>query len=156
MSSHQTSNADDILAALKLLGGGPGGEMNEPVRRAIEAMRKAARQGRPEPVAPLPGNGRPARMTIQRLQHENQLLIDHVEMLACALGACPNCWGNIPDCEDCGGIGKPGAFNPDRACFDRFVLPVIARVMGECVADLAASGSPDGRPDPNHPHSTSV
>lgn len=156
MSSHPKPNANDILAALKLLGAGPGGAQNEPVRRAVEALRQAARKGRPEPEAPLPGTGRPGLSAIQRLQQENRLLIDHAEMLACALGACPNCWGNIPDCEDCGGIGKPGAFNPDRACFDRFVLPVITRVMGDRAEDIAVPGSPSGQPDPNHPHNTSV
>ena len=67
---------------------------------------------------------------LRRLERENALLIDHAEMLACALGACPDCWGTIPDCADCGGIGTPGAFAPDRSCFDHFVLPVIARVIG--------------------------
>ncbi|MBU2957227.1 hypothetical protein Q4511_09280 [Paracoccus sp. 1_MG-2023] len=69
-------------------------------------------------------------VSIRRLERENALLIDHAEMLACALGACPNCWGTISDCEECGGIGSPGAFKPDRSCFDHFVLPVIARVIG--------------------------
>lgn len=79
---------------------------------------------------PVPPPRRPDPAALRRLERENALLIDHAEMLACALGACPNCWGMIPDCEDCGGIGKPGAFDPDRICFDHFVLPVITRVLG--------------------------
>ncbi|MDO5631919.1 MAG: hypothetical protein Q4G22_08780 [Paracoccus sp. (in: a-proteobacteria)] len=64
----------------------------------------------------------------RRVMRENTLLTDHAEMLACALGACPNCWGTIPDCEDCGGVGQPGAFNPDPAMFARFVRPIIDRM----------------------------
>ncbi|WP_022708068.1 MULTISPECIES: hypothetical protein [Paracoccus] len=93
----------DIMAQLGLLGA-------EPARGAGDSAEK---------------------VSLRRLERENALLIDHAEMLACALGACPNCWGTISDCEDCGGIGSPGAFKPDRACFDHFVLPVIARVIGQ-------------------------
>ena len=73
-------------------------------------------------------------------------LIDHAEMLAASVGACPNCWGGIPDCEDCGGIGIPGAFPPDRTCFDRFVLPVIIRVMGQNFASDIFPSRPGPQP----------
>lgn len=127
MTRKPVSNFNKVIAALKLPGAGPGGAVNEPAPDARQD--KPAYHGRLEAGFPLPGAGRPTWRMFQRLERENQLLVDHVEKLACALGACPNCWGTIPDCEDCGGIGRPGAFNPDRACFDQFVLPVIARVM---------------------------
>ena len=129
MSATPKSNFNNVIAALQLLGSAPGGAENEPVRRALETL-GAASPGRSEPEAPLSGSDRPTWTAFRRIERENRLLIDHAEMLACALGACPNCWGTIPDCEDCGGIGKPGAFGPDRACFDHYVLPVITRVMG--------------------------
>lgn len=127
MTGQTVSNFNQVIAALKLLGSRPGGAMNEPARHV--QPEKTAYHGRSEVGIPLPGTDRPTWKALRQLERENQILIDHVEKLACALGACPNCWGTIPDCEDCGGIGQPGAFNPDRACFDQFVLPVITRVM---------------------------
>lgn len=155
MSAQPLSNINNVIAALQLLGAVPGGAENVPVCRATDAM-GAASPGRSEPEAPLPGPDRPTWAAFQRLERENQLLIDHAEMLACALGACPNCWGTIADCEDCGGVGAPGAFAPDRSCFDHFVLPVIARVMGEDVLPVNTqirSATARGR---DHPQSTSV
>ncbi|MCF3974362.1 hypothetical protein [Paracoccus salsus] len=155
MSALSSSRFNNVFAALQLLGAAPGGVENEPVRRALETLGEAAR-GRSEPVAPLPGADRPTWSAFRRLERENQLLVDHAEMLACALGACPNCWGTIPDCEDCGGIGTPGAYNPDRKCFDHFVLPVMSLVMNRDrdAQDVPNPVSP--RRDRNRPLSTSV
>jgi len=54
---------------------------------------------------------------------------DHMSMIACSLGACPECWGHDPDCTECVGEGRPGAFLPDERCFERFVLPVVQRIL---------------------------
>ena len=148
MADQPVSNFNHMIAALQLLGAGPGGAENEPVRRALETL-NMAHHGRSGTEAPLPGPDRPTWAAFHRLARENQLLLDHAEMLACALGACPNCWGTIHDCDECGGVGKPGAFNPDRKCFDHFVLPVICRVMGSDTDDRRdpesrPKGSPDG------------
>lgn len=146
---------ENVIAALHLLGAVPGGAESEPACRAMD-MLGVASSGRPGPVAPLPGPDRPTWTAFRRLERENQLLIDHAEMLACALGACPNCWGRIADCEDCRGGGRPGAYAPDRACFDHFVLPVIARVMGPemTATEPRLPFAVDGERD--HPLSTSV
>jgi hypothetical protein len=145
-------NFSNVIAALQLLGSGPGGAQNAPVHRTADVM--AATPGRSGVTAPLPDADRPTWAAFRRLEQENQLLVDHVEMLACALGACPNCWGRIEDCEDCGGIGRPGAFAPDRGCFDHFVLPVIVRVMGHAhLCDDAASPAGDCPKGDNPPSS---
>lgn len=128
MSGDTIPNFSNVIAALQLLGGGPGGAQNVPVHASDDLT--AAMPGRSGFGAPLAEPDRPTWAAFRRLEQENRLLVDHAEMLACALGACPNCWGSIEDCEDCGGIGRPGAFAPDRGCFDHFVLPVIVRVMG--------------------------
>lgn len=156
MSVQPMSKFSNVIAALQLLGAMPGGAENDPDCHLLDALR-AASPGRSGPEAPLPGPDRPTWAAFQRLERENQLLVDHAEMMACALGACPNCWGTIEDCEDCGGVGKPGAFSPDRACFDHFVLPVIARVMGrdEISEDYDSPPKPDRR-GRGHPLSTSV
>lgn len=120
---------NNVIAALQLLGGRPGGVHDMPAQDAQQDL-IAAISGRAGASVPLAGSDRPSWAAFRRLEQENQLLVDRVEMLACALGACPNCWGGIEDCEDCGGIGRPGAFAPDRRTFDQFVLPVIVRVMG--------------------------
>ncbi|TBN40395.1 hypothetical protein EYE42_08340 [Paracoccus subflavus] len=122
-------NFNNVIAALQFLGSGPGGARNAPDREMQRDL-MAAITGRAGGGAPLAEPARPSWTAFQRLEQENQLLVDQLEMLACALGACSNCWGGIEDCEDCGGVGRPGAFAPDRRCFDRFVLPVIVRVMG--------------------------
>lgn len=156
MSTPKASNFDNVIAALRLLGAAPGGAKNDPVRdngntcKAVDAGRSD--RGFP----PLPGSDRPTWAAFQRLERENQLLIDHAEMLACALGACPNCWGTISDCSDCGGVGKPGAFNPDRNCFDQFVLPIIARVMEPGDRDQDIRNPRADTRDRDHPLSTSV
>ena len=133
MPGDSVPNFSNVIAALQLLGGGPGGVQNMPVHDMQQDL-LAAISGRSGGGVPLADPDLPTWAAFRRLEQENRLLVDHVEMLACALGACPNCWGNIEDCEDCGGIGHPGAFAPDRRCFDHYVLPVIVRVMGRAGA----------------------
>lgn len=144
MARVSASNFNEVIAALRLLAAKPGGATNGPAFPQPEAP-CAVHPGRLEGGIPLPPSSRPSWEAFRRLERENQLLVDHVEKLACALGACPNCWGTIADCEDCAGTGAPGAFNPDRACFDQFVLPVMGRVIG------AMADSPDGISIPNDP-----
>ena len=61
-----------------------------------------------------------------------EALTDKLDMLACALGACPGCWGSDDPCTACGGHGRggPGAFLPDPECFDAFVTPVLHLMAG--------------------------
>ncbi len=66
---------------------------------------------------------------IRRLKKDNDSLAAHTEMLACAVGACPLCWGLDIDCTKCAGEGKSGFFLPDEICFEQFVLPVINRIL---------------------------
>lgn len=134
MCAQRLNNFNNVFAALQILGAQTGGAGNEPFCRALKMVQEAS-AGRSDPGTPLPGPDRPTWSAYHRLERENQLLIDHAEMMACALGACPNCWGTIADCEDCDGIGKPGTFLPDPRCFDQFVLPVIARVMGRHISE---------------------
>jgi hypothetical protein len=77
-------------------------------------------------------NRRETRATLnvaRRIKAESDGLAAHNEMLACALGACPECWGTIPTCSNCGGDGRPGAFAPDTACFNHFVMPAVRQFM---------------------------
>lgn len=64
----------------------------------------------------------------ERLAHENDQLLDRVEVLAAALGACPICWGEDDSCSECRGKGRPGYFRPDREAFAEYVLPVVKKL----------------------------
>ena len=131
MKDQRISEYQAMFSALQMLGGRPETIGQDDLHQTLSRLQDRTEQG----------ERRSDDARIRRLQRENALLIDHAEMLACALGACPNCWGTIPDCEDCGGIGTPGAFNPDRSCFYHFVLPVITRVLGRDEdADIRISG----------------
>lgn len=127
MSGHHANNINDVIAALRLLGAASAGAEFGPVLNAL-GLPGMVRDGRSGAMPPLLATDRPNWNDYRRLLRENTLLTDHAEMMACALGACPNCWGTIPDCEDCEGTGKPGAFNPDPECFAHFVQPVIDRM----------------------------
>jgi len=64
----------------------------------------------------------------EQLKHENMLLIERNDILAAALGACPDCWGEDQDCETCGGDGAAGAYAPDKDAFVEYVLPTVRRL----------------------------
>ena len=94
----------------------------DPERLAsLRAIQQAREAGRRERSATL--------HMAKRIKAESDGLAAHNEMLACALGACPQCWGTIEGCEACGGQGKPGNFAPDTACFNHFVMPAVRQFM---------------------------
>lgn len=138
----RTEQLDHLIAALQHLRALPVGAENEPELR-IAPLLASAIYGRSDAGSPHPAADRPAPIEVERLRRENALLTHHAEILAGAVGACSNCWGTIPDCEECGGIGKPGALQPDREAFDRYVLPVLTRVMGERIPRQGSG--PDAR-----------
>ena len=49
--------------------------------------------------------------------------------LANALGACPKCWGEAPECRMCAGAGSAGAFPPDPELFAAVVRPALRKVQ---------------------------
>ena len=65
----------------------------------------------------------------RELQMENEDLMGRIEILAAALGACPICWGDDEQCDECQGRGAPGAFLPDKKAFRVFVLPSIQKMQ---------------------------
>ncbi|TRW98801.1 hypothetical protein FNJ84_04400 [Paracoccus sp. M683] len=121
---------DCLIAAFQFLRTLPAGAENEPDQRSAHAL-TAATFGRSGTGLPHPATDRPAPIEFERLARENALMAQHLDVLASALGACGNCWGTLHDCEECHGFGKPGGLSPDQEMFDRYVLPVLTRVMGE-------------------------
>lgn len=76
-----------------------------------------------------------------------------LEMLACAVGACPSCWGADGDCDGCGGHNKggPGTFLPDPDCFDSFVAPVLREMVAHnSPSRRAPQAKPSSRMTPPH------
>jgi len=63
------------------------------------------------------------RRVAERMHEELLSLRQRNRQLAWAVGACPNCWGESPDCELCGGEGAPGSTPPRREPFQRYVWP---------------------------------
>lgn len=59
------------------------------------------------------------------LAEENRFLRERLEILAAALGACSDCWGEDSACSSCSGEGVPGCFLPDRDAFAGYVLPAV-------------------------------
>lgn len=66
---------------------------------------------------------------LQRQYREMAAELDELRFrngaLAEALGACPNCWGETPECSECGGQGSPGSFPVDPELFAAVVEPVV-------------------------------
>ncbi|MFV0335744.1 MAG: hypothetical protein ACK5JR_16935 [Tropicimonas sp.] len=126
----QIEQLDHLIAALQHLRSHPVGAENEPELRIAPVLASAI-YGRSDTGHPHPAADRPAQIELAQLRRENALLTHHAGILAAAVGACANCWGTIPDCEECGGTGKPGALQPDREAFDRYVMPVVRQMMGD-------------------------
>ncbi len=63
-----------------------------------------------------------------QLKQNYQSLLRQLDDVAEAIGACPHCWGEEPDCNYCRGRGKPGYFQPDQAQFDIYIKPVILKL----------------------------
>ena len=110
------------------------GLRDEQLRALFVASQGGSRPQRPVHNAEL-------AETARQLRDSNDALHRQLELLACALGACPDCWGADPDCTECGGIGRPGAFLPDERLFRHFVLPVLRR-LSAALAEGAPQASP--------------
>lgn len=93
-----------------------------------------------------PGRGgrRSHGRTLRRLGVELEELRHRNEALAHALGACPNCWGETEECEDCAGEGSPGTYDLDHELFEAVVMPAVARREG--------SRRPDAGNTQHHPN----
>ncbi|MCB8978729.1 MAG: hypothetical protein H6657_15010 [Ardenticatenaceae bacterium] len=65
------------------------------------------------------------RRVTTKMYAELEDLRERNDTLAAALGSCYLCWGEDPDCEECQGRGKVGAFTPDKELFRQYVAPVV-------------------------------
>ena len=100
------------------------------------------------PKEPISDNGLDSEVMKELLREnrelymENEILMDQIETLASALGACPLCWGDDTHCDECQGRGTPGAYLPDQEAFHVFVLPTIHRMRKQRHTRMGKSRMP--------------
>lgn len=63
-----------------------------------------------------------------RIENNCHLMMQQLDQLAMAIGACHQCWGDEPDCTYCRGKGKAGYFPPDPYLFETYIKPVLLRL----------------------------
>ncbi len=99
------------------------------------------------------------RRKLKILSQETVWLQDLNEALAAALGACPLCWGEDEDCDECDGDGVSGWDEPDAELFAEFVAPAIQRVReAENRRARASTATPrraNPKPEHNQPNASS-
>lgn len=64
---------------------------------------------------------------IRELQTELDEAREMIDVLAEAIGACPDCFGGDDDCPVCHGHGTAGWQLPERELFAHFIVPAIRR-----------------------------
>ncbi len=64
----------------------------------------------------------------QILNEDFNDVLDELDDLAKALGACSTCWGEDNRCEKCRGKGQSGFFKPDEKLFRKLILPALKRI----------------------------
>jgi hypothetical protein len=65
------------------------------------------------------------RRHLQDMEAELEIVRSTLDDLADALGACPSCWGQFPECRWCRGLGRPGFMPPNPEGFNRLVMPAV-------------------------------
>ena len=92
------------------------------------------------------------RRRIARLQTELTMRDDFLGVLAGALGACEQCWGEDTLCTQCQGRGRPAWRLPDPEQFERFIAPA-ARRLASSQRALRKSQAPtiQRNPPPTQP-----
>ena len=127
MSAHASHSSDrpDLIETLERFG------LIKDAAQKEQLLKLAAIMPQPQTRKAKPTRRVNAKLAeeLKQLRAVNTAMADHTEMLACALGACPECFGMDVDCTNCAGEGRPGFFLPDELCFQRFVLPVIDRIL---------------------------
>lgn len=65
---------------------------------------------------------------IYTLKNELDDAQEMIDVLAEAIGACPDCFGGQDDCHECHGHGTAGWQKPDPKLFSHFIAPAIRRI----------------------------
>lgn len=114
----------------------------------VESDEEDSADEAPDRIAALELRFDQLRDVARRMDAELRLLRRRNAHLAAALGACPQCWGEDPDCAVCAGEGQPGSAPPHRQHFRHYV----AAVRGSATPAIspfprAITGFPGGSQD---------
>ena len=97
-----------------------------------ELMKDDGGSETPDKIAELDNRVRKLTATARRLKSENEELLDDLDDLTKALGACDECWsphlGVNNRCPTCRGKGIPGFYAPDREILNKLILPALQEV----------------------------
>jgi hypothetical protein len=102
------------------------------VLSALAQQRNAAAEegdegdGNESALADLQARFEHLREVARRMDVELRALRRRNTHLAAALGACPHCWGESPDCNTCAGEGLPGSAAPHRGHWQHYVGAFVA------------------------------
>lgn len=127
----QARNAAAVERLLDLLG------IEDPQGRALVAQQLAPQQTSSEP--PSDADRKSWRERAHRSERLARASLGKLEVLACALGACPECWGEDAGCAYCHGRGCSGHFLPDMTCFATYVTPVLRSLTADAGRSLGPS-----------------
>lgn len=96
------------------------------------------------PEGEATGNSRMRKLLadLRNTRGELDAALDQLDELAAALGACEACWGEDKRCPDCRGKGSAGYFEPDRALFDRYIMPALKNTPWLSIAQIETIEQP--------------
>jgi hypothetical protein len=95
----------------------PGDPLRDVVAQMLKQRGAPASKPQTDPHVLL----RAARDALNAMQSRNAII-------AAALGACRECWGEELECPECKGAGGPGWIAPDPTAFETWVAPAIRAV----------------------------
>jgi chorismate mutase len=64
----------------------------------------------------------------RKLEKNYRQLLGHMDEFAEAVGACPHCWGEEPECNYCHGRGTSGYFQPNPEYFNVYIQPLMKKI----------------------------
>ena len=83
---------------------------------------------------------------LERATGEIQRLRSMLDLVAAALGACPSCLGENPECLLCRGRGVPGSLPPDPESFTAVVWPAVRAAHSyQCSRTVRGRGKSDAQ-----------
>jgi hypothetical protein len=121
---------------------------HDPLAGLLLAHLQAGEESGPDPVDVLE---RRLEAVVRANEKLREALVAANEMttwIARLVGACPRCWGLLPDCTTCAGRGGPGHERPATVDLVDWLAPALRRAGIVLVrrTDAGPAAAPDVRP----------
>ena len=135
LSGTQGAPSSEVMAGL-----GVPGPQAELLARVLSERRERLERELAGPDADAPAPESPAallewsaaaREELGDLRAQVEEQGARLDTLSAALGACPACWGQDPQCRLCRGRGAPGFLPPDETAFRLYVIPAVRALRRE-------------------------